>query len=102
VKAEVKFEADVEEIVVSEAAFDSFIEHQRKAIQEAGKAISTLLPEDFKEHGETAFKEVIESYRTLFNATIDEIIRAMEKVKILPPNGVEKVEKNEEEAVPVP
>ncbi len=82
---EVTVEKPVEEIVpVEETAFDLFIEHQRKAITEAGKAMSTLLPEEFKEHGQTAFKEVIEGYRKLFNATIDEIIAAMEKAKLHP------------------
>ena len=90
---EIEIEKPVEDIVpVDETMFDSFIEHQRKAITEAGKAISTLLPEEFKEHGQTAIKEVIEGYRKLFNATIDEIIAAMEKAKL------HSTEKHENEA----
>lgn len=68
--------------VVDEKPFDAFIEHQKKAIEEAGKAIESLLPEGFKEHGQSAFKEVIEGYRKLFNATIDEMIGKMEKAKL--------------------
>lgn len=84
--------------VTDEKPFDAFIEHQKKAIEEAGKALVALLPEDFKEHGQTAFKEVIEGYRKLFNATIDELIDAMEKTKLRKPEA----EPAEKEATPVP
>lgn len=84
--------------VVDEKPFEAFVEHQKKAIEEAGKALVALLPEDFKEHGQTAFKEVIEGYRKLFNATIDEIIDTMEKAKLRKPEQ-EPVEK---ELTPVP
>lgn len=78
--------------VVEEKLFDAFIDHQKKAIEEAGKALSALLPEDFKEHGQSAFKEVIEGYRKLFNAAIDEMIATMENAKLHKPEK-EPVEK---------
>ncbi len=84
--------------VVDEKPFDSFIEHQKKAIEEAGKALVSLLPEDFKEHGQSAFKEVIEGYRKLFNAAIDELIDTMEKAKLQKPEA----ESAEKELTPVP
>ncbi|MBE2271360.1 MAG: hypothetical protein IAE80_24210 [Anaerolinea sp.] len=93
-------EKAAEQIVPVEAAnaFDAFIDHQKKAIVEAGKALATLVPEDFKEHGQTAFQEVIEGYRKLFNATIDEIIDAMEKAKLRKPEA----EPAAKEPTPVP
>lgn len=54
-------------------AFETFLEHQRQAISEASKALISLIPADFKDHGQTAIKEMIEGYRKLFNATFDEI-----------------------------
>jgi cytochrome c556 len=84
--------------VTDEKPFDAFIEHQKKAIEEAGKALVALLPEDFKEHGQSAFKEVVEGYRRLFNAAIDELIDTMEKAKL---QKSEKVAE-EKDATPVP
>ncbi len=68
--------------VKHDTPFDSFMEHQRKAVVEAGKAIEALVPVAVKEHGQAAFKEAIEGYRELFNSTIDEIVDAMEKAKM--------------------
>ncbi len=62
--------------------FDTFVDHERKAITEAFKAVELLLPDAAKEHGEAALKEMTEGYRTLFNATLDEIIEAIETVKV--------------------
>ena len=74
------------------APFTTFLKHQRKALVEAGKALETVFPEAFREHGEAAIKESVEGYRTLVNTTIDEIIETFEKVKI----GVEKEQKEVE------
>lgn len=62
--------------------FDTFLEHQRKAITEAGRALEGLIPPAFKEHSQSAFKEVIEGYRKLFNAALDEIIDTVEKARV--------------------
>jgi hypothetical protein len=53
--------------------FDKFAEHQRKAAEEAGKALESLLPPEFKEHGRIAVEEFMEGFRVLFNAAVDEI-----------------------------
>jgi hypothetical protein len=66
-------------------ALDAFLDHQRKAIEEARKAIEALLPGAVKEHGQAAFKEALEGYRNLFNSTLDEVIETVEKVKMQPP-----------------
>ena len=62
--------------------FDEFVEHERKAVQEFGKAFAALLPEGLREHGETAVKEMVEGYRRLFNATLDDVIERVEKAKL--------------------
>ena len=61
---------------------ETFVDHQRKAIAEASRAVESLLPDAAKEHGEAALKEMMEGYRSLFNRTIDEIVETFEKAKI--------------------
>ncbi len=91
-KAEVKVKEEAEEMFEErETAFDAFVDHQRKAAMEASKALLSLLPVAFKEHGEAAVKEVIEGYRQLVNSTIDEIIDAIEKVRVETNKAEDKV-----------
>src|SRR5690349_11684369 len=63
---------------------EEFMEHQRKAFVEAGKAMLALLPQNFQSHSEAAIKEAIEGYRTLVNKTLDEVIDSLKKAKIEP------------------
>ena len=63
-------------------AFDTFIEHQRKAISESGLAIESLLPEAFKQHSKAAVKETVEAYRELVNSVIDGVVETIEKIRI--------------------
>jgi hypothetical protein len=65
-----------------ETPFSQFVEHQKKAINEAGKALTSLLPEGVREHGETALKEMVDGYRALFNSTLDEVVKTIENVKL--------------------
>ncbi len=87
-----KPEKKVEEVVEApngkhvETPFETFVDHQRKAITEAIKALESLLPTALREHGEAAIKEMMEGYRTLFNTAIDEIVDTIEKAKV----GAEK------------
>ncbi len=67
---------------VEATPFDEFVEHEKKAVQEFGKAFATLLPEGLREHGDTAVKEMVEGYRRLFNATLDDVVRMVEKAKL--------------------
>ncbi len=78
-----KVEEPVQEeaVVEEESTFDIFLKHQRNAIVETGKALEGMLPAAVREHGQAAFREMIEGYRGLFNAAIDEVIEAFEKVK---------------------
>jgi hypothetical protein len=70
------------EDITDPTVFDDFVEHEKKALQEFGKAFAALLPEGLREHGDTAVKEMVEGYRGLFNATLDDIIKRIEKVKL--------------------
>jgi len=62
--------------------FDAFLDHQKKALNEAGRALESLIPVEFREHGRQAFKEVVEGYRELFNTALDEVVENIERVKI--------------------
>lgn len=65
-----------------ETPFAEFMEHQKNSVREFGKAVETLIPEGLLEHGEAAVRESVEGYRKFFNATLDEIVKFIEKVRI--------------------
>lgn len=60
---------------------ESFIYHQRRALEEAGKALDALLPEGFKSHGSEAGREFVKSFKVLVDAAIDEIEKATSRVQ---------------------
>ena len=70
------------EVAVEPTPFDEFVEHEKKAVQEFGKAFVAILPEGVREHGETAVTEMVEGYRRLFNATLDDVVRLIEKTRL--------------------
>lgn len=54
-------------------AFNEFVEHQRRAFEETGKAIDALFPDGFKEHSNAARDEFRKGFKVLVDATIDEL-----------------------------
>ncbi|PJF22091.1 MAG: hypothetical protein CUN56_07745 [Phototrophicales bacterium] len=58
-----------------------FIDHQKKAAVAAAKALQGLIPTAVRENGKTAFKEMVEGYRQLFNAAIDDVVETIERMK---------------------
>lgn len=60
---------------------EEFINHQRKALEETGKAIDALFPEPFKQHGEAARKEFLAGMKVLVDAVIDEMEKVSKKVE---------------------
>lgn len=61
--------------------FESFLYHQRRALEETGKALESLLPEGFREHGAQATKEFTKGLRVLMDAAVDEVKKAADKVR---------------------
>ncbi len=59
--------------------FEKFLFHQRRAVEETGKALEALLPEGFREHGSEASREFIKGFRVLVDAAIAEIEKAVEE-----------------------
>ncbi|MBX3083403.1 MAG: hypothetical protein KF716_17350 [Anaerolineae bacterium] len=78
------------EVPAEPTPLEVFVEHQRKAFTEAGKAMLALLPENFQTHSEAAVKEAIEGYRSLVNKTLDDIIETLKKAKVEPEKPAHK------------
>ncbi len=57
---------------------EQFLFHQRRALEETGKALESLLPPGFKEHTQAAGNEFASGFRVLVDAAIDEIKKASE------------------------
>lgn len=57
---------------------EQFIFHQRRGLEEFGKAMESLLPPRFKEHTQAAGAEFATGFRVLIDAAIDEIKKASE------------------------
>jgi hypothetical protein len=60
---------------------DEFLTHQRRAVEEMGKAIEALLPEGFREHGSEASKEFTKGFKVLVDAAIGELEKVSKKVE---------------------
>lgn len=71
---------------------EAFVFHQRRALEEAGKALDALLPERFKEHGSVASKEFVKGFQVLIDAAITEIERATSTSKTDSDTDMEAVE----------
>lgn len=58
--------------------FEEFLYHQRRALDETGKALEALLPEGFRTHSAEATREFTKGFRVLVDAAMDEIKKATE------------------------
>ncbi|RMF81215.1 MAG: hypothetical protein D6737_05700 [Chloroflexi bacterium] len=64
-----------------EDSLKAFIHHQRRAYEEAGKAIESLLPEGFRTHSNEARKEFFNSFKVLLDVAIDGLERIGKEVE---------------------
>jgi hypothetical protein len=60
---------------------EEFVTHQRRAVEEMGKALEALLPEGFREHGSEASKEFAKGFKVLVDAAIGELEKVSKKVE---------------------
>lgn len=65
--------AEAAEGETERSPIDKFLYHQRRALEEASKAIDALLPEGFKTHSAEAQKEFHKSFKVLIDAAITEL-----------------------------
>lgn len=63
----------------AENPMERFFFHQRRALEETGKALEALLPPDFRKHGTEASKEFAKGFRVLVDAAIDELKKVSER-----------------------
>src|SRR5262245_13029749 len=63
----------------AESPMERFFFHQRRALEETGKALEALLPPDFRKHGGEASREFAKGFRVLVDATIDKLKKVSEK-----------------------
>ena len=62
--------------------FDEFLQHQRRALEETGKALEALLPEGFRKHGNEASKEFTQGFRVLVDAAMNELKKGRKFVDV--------------------
>lgn len=67
--------------------FEEFLYHQRRALEETGRAIEALFPEKFVEHTKRAGSEFGTAMRVLADAVTDEIKKATENAKATKPDA---------------
>lgn len=63
------------------APFEAFVYHQRRALEETGKALEALVPDGFREHGSTAGKEFLKGFQVLVDAAIVEVEKAAKRMQ---------------------
>ena len=68
--------ADEETQDETRTTFEEFLYHQRRALEETGKALESLLPDGFRTHGTNASKEFTEGFRVLIDAALKELKKA--------------------------
>jgi hypothetical protein len=61
--------------------FEEFLFHQRRALEETGRALEALLPEGFRKHGSNASKEFTKGFRVLVDAAVQELRKAKEDLE---------------------
>lgn len=64
-----------------ETPLEQFFYHQRRALEETGKALEALLPPGFAEHSTEAGREFAKGFRVLVDAAIDELKKVSERSK---------------------
>ena len=62
-----------------ENPMERFFYHQRRALEETGKALEALLPPDFRNHAGEASKEFAKGFGILVDVAIDELKKVSER-----------------------
>ena len=72
-------DVDATQETPSDKPMEQFFFHQRRALEEMGKALEALLPPDFRKHGAEASKEFAKVFRVLVDSAIDKMKEVSEK-----------------------
>lgn len=76
---DIKIEQDLPLEGDVENPMERFFYHQRRALEETGKALEALLPPDFRNHAGEASKEFAQGFRVLVDVAIDELKKVSER-----------------------
>jgi hypothetical protein len=79
-KEEVKPEAEQEE-TRPQNPLEEFVDYQRRALEETGKAIESLLPPEFVKHAKEAQKESFAGFKLLADTFITEMEKVAKKTE---------------------
>lgn len=69
-------EETTEETLKDKPPFEQFLHHQRRMVEETGKALDALLPEGFKTHSREARREFIQGMKVLVDAAVEGLEQA--------------------------
>ncbi|MFQ3568262.1 MAG: hypothetical protein SNJ59_14840 [Aggregatilineales bacterium] len=69
-------EEATDETLKDKPPFEQFLHHQRRMLEETGKALDALLPEGFKTHSREARREFIQGMKVLVDATVEGLEQA--------------------------
>src|SRR4051812_46618155 len=58
-----------------------FVNHQRKAAEEAYKAFEALVPPDFRTHGRAAKEEFLMSFKVLIDGAAESVERELNRMR---------------------
>lgn len=69
---------------------EQFVEHERKAAEEAGKALISLIPAGIRTHGWKAIEETVKGFGVLVEGAASEVKKALDSVEDAPKSDTAK------------
>ena len=66
---------------------NEFIEHQRKAMDEACQAVDALIPPDFRTHSRAAREEFLMSFKVLVDGVASTVDKELNRMRTNPSGG---------------
>lgn len=69
---------------IKQSPLNTFVQHQRKALEESGKAVASLLPESFREHAGNALDEGRAGWSVLLEGVTNTVQDGLNKLRKKP------------------
>ncbi|MBX3063420.1 MAG: hypothetical protein U0528_00520 [Anaerolineae bacterium] len=84
--------AETQETPTSKSAFEKFLYHQRRAAEEAVKALAGWIPPEVREHAQEAQKELMSSFKVLADSAAETIEYEINRMRNAAASGSSKSE----------